>query len=246
MNLILIEPEELRPDGTAHLSGRRARHVHEVLAAAAGERLRAGVVGGRMGEAEVVSSAGDALVLSLRPERDPPPPLPLQLLVAVPRPKVLRRVLQAVAAMGVKRLVLCGSWRVEKAYFGSPALAPAAIRAELVLGLEQGRDTVLPEVQVRRLFKPLVEDELAALLPAPCRLLAHPGAPARPPAPPAAGEVAVAIGPEGGFTAYEAQLLEAHGWTPFSLGERVLRVDTAVSFAAGKVMEWVGGGGAGR
>jgi 16S rRNA (uracil1498-N3)-methyltransferase len=240
VNLVLVEPAELQVDGTARLAGRRARHVHEVLAATPGERLRAGVVGGRMGEAEVLSSAGDALVLSLRLERDPPPPLPLQLLLALPRPKVLRRVLQAVAAMGVKRLVLCGSWKVERAYFGSPALAPDAIRAELLLGLEQGRDTVLPEVQVRRLFKPLVEDELTGLLPAPCRLLAHPGAPPALPPPPPAGDVAVAIGPEGGFTAYEAELLAAHGWAPFSLGERVLRVDAAVGFAAGKVTEWLG------
>jgi RsmE family RNA methyltransferase len=238
VNLILVEPDELRADGTARLTGRRARHAHEVLAAAPGERLRAGVIGGRMGQGEVLASAGDELVLALSPVDAPPPPVPLQLLVALPRPKVLRRVLQAVAAMGVKRLVLCGSYRVERAYFGSPALEPAAVRAELVLGLEQGRDTILPEVQVRRLFKPLVEDELGALLPAPCRLLAHPVAPPRLPAPPAAGDVAVAIGPEGGFTAYEAQLLEAHGWAPFSLGERVLRVESAVSFAAGKVLEW--------
>lgn len=240
MNLILLDPDELRGDGTARLAGRRARHAHEVLAAAPGERLRAGVLGGRMGLAEVVASGPEALVLSLALDRDPPPPAPLQLLLALPRPKVLRRVLQAVASLGVKRLVLCGSWRVERSYFGSPALAPAALRAELVLGLEQGRDTVLPDVQVRRLFKPLVEDELAALLPAPVRLLAHPGASGGLPAPPPAGDVALAVGPEGGFTPYEAGLLEAHGWTPFSMGERVLRVDTAVSVAAGRILQWLG------
>ena len=240
MNLLLIEPPEIRADGTVRLAGRRARHAHEVLAAAPGERLRAGVLGGRMGFAEVLASAPEELVLSLALDRDPPPPAPLQLLLAVPRPKVLRRVLQAVASVGVKRLVLCGSYRVERSYFGSPALDPAALRAELVLGLEQGRDTILPEVQVRRLFKPLVEDELAGLLPAPVRLLAHPAAPAGLPARPGAGEVALAIGPEGGFTSYEAGLLEAHGWLPFSMGERVLRVETAVGVAAGRVLEWLG------
>lgn len=242
MNLLLLEPEELRRDGTARLRGRRARHVREVLGAAAGSRIRAGVVGGRMGEAEVVSSGEDELVLSPRLDQDPPPPAPLQLLLALPRPKILRRVLQAVASMGVKRLVLCGSYRVERSYFGSPALAPAALRAELLLGLEQGRDTVLPDVHVRRLFKPLVEDELSAMLPAPSRLLAEPAATRPLPPPPGAGEVAIAIGPEGGFTAHETGLLEAHGFLPFSLGSRVLRVDTAVSFAAGKVLEWLGRG----
>lgn len=241
MNLLLVEPHEVLADGTARLSGRRARHAHEVLAAAPGERLRAGLLGGQMGLAEVVLSGADELVLSLALDREPPPAAPVQLLLALPRPKVLRRVLQAVASMGVKRVVLCGSYRVERSYFGSPALEPAALHAELVLGLEQGRDTILPDVQVRRLFKPLVEDELAALLPAPVRLLAHPGA-AGLPAPPAAGDVALAIGPEGGFTPYEAGLLEAHGWTPFSLGERVLRVDTAVSVAAGRILQWLGRG----
>ena len=240
MNLLLLEPEELRRDGTARLDGRRARHVREVLGATAGTRLRAGVVGGRMGEAEVLSSGEEELILSPHLDQEPPPPAPLQLLLALPRPKILRRVLQAVASMGVKRLVLCGSYRVERSYFGSPALEPAALRAELLLGLEQGRDTVLPQVEVRRLFKPLVEDELAALLPAQVRLLADPLT-ARPlPPPPRGGEVAVAIGPEGGFTAYEAGLLAARGFAPFSLGPRVLRVDTAVSFAAGAILQWMG------
>ncbi len=239
MNLLLLEPEELGADGTARLRGRRARHVREVLGAAPGERIRTGVVGGRMGDAEVLAIAEDELVLAPRLDQEPPPPAPLELLLALPRPKVLRRVLQAVASMGVKRLVLCGTYRVERSYFGSPLLAPDAVRAELLLGLEQGRDTVLPAVHLRRLFKPLVEDELAQLLPAPVRLLADPHAPGPLP-PPRAGDVAVAIGPEGGFTAYEAGLLEAHGYRPFSLGPRVLRVDTAVSFAAGRLSEWMG------
>ncbi len=241
MNLLLLEPEELRDDGTARLGGRRARHVRAVLGASAGSRIRAGVVGGRMGEAEVLSSEEGELVLAPRLDQEPPPPAPLQLLLALPRPKVLRRVLQAVASMGVKRLVLCGSYRVERSYFGSPALEAGALRAELLLGLEQGRDTVLPRVDVRRLFKPFVEDELATLLPAPVRLLADPLTDR--PLPPAAGrDVVLAIGPEGGFTAYEAGLLAASGFVPFSLGRRVLRVDTAVSFAAGKVLEWMGRG----
>lgn len=240
MNLLLLAPEELRPDGTARLAGRRARHVREVLGVAPGERIRAGLVNGAMGEAEVLRTGDDELVLAPRLDRDPPAPAPLQLLLALPRPKILRRVLQAVASMGVKRLVLCGSFRVERSYFASPLLSPDAIREELLLGLEQGRDTVLPRVEVRRLFKPLVEDELAALLPAAARLLAHPHDTGALPAPPGGGEVALAIGPEGGFTEYEAALLREHGFAPFSLGERVLRVDTAVSFAAGKVLEWMG------
>jgi RsmE family RNA methyltransferase len=275
MNLLLLQPRELAPDGTARLAGRRAAHVHEVLRAAAGARIRVGVLGGRTGSGEVLEAGPEALVLAVSLDADPPPPSPVSLLVAVPRPKILRRVLQAAASMGVKRIVLVGSYRVEKSFFASPALEPAAIREELLRGLEQGRDTALPEVIFRRFFKPFVEDELRALFPEPIRLLAHPTATATAtstPTPtatstststatptatptstatpnatstldaipaPRGARAALAIGPEGGYTPYEARRLEENGFVPFSLGPRVLRVDAAVPFAVGQVELWL-------
>jgi RsmE family RNA methyltransferase len=235
VNLLLLEPDEIGPDGTARLTGRRAVHALEVLGAAPGRSVRAGVLGGRLGDAEVLAAAAGEVVLRPRLDRDPPPPSPVSLLLALPRPKVLRRVLQACAAMGLKRIVLLGSWRVERSYFGSPFLEPDAVRAELCLGLEQGRDTALPEVRVRRLFKPFVEDELDELFP-PQRLLAHPGdlpmlerVEVRP------EPAALAIGPEGGWTAYEADALAARGFARFSLGPRPLRVEAAVAYAVGQL-----------
>jgi len=240
VNLLLLEPSEVEREAEPWLSGRRAAHLHEVLRVAAGARLPAGVLGGRMGEAEVLELRGREVRVRLRLDREPPPPSPVSLLVGMPRPKVLRRLLQAVAAAGVKQLVLLGGWRVERSYFGSPALEPEAIGAELRLGLEQGRDTVLPEVRVRRLVKPFVEDELDALLPAGNRLLAHEGASATLESlPPAAGRATLAIGPEGGFTPYETDLLAVRGFRAFSLGPRALRVDAAVAFGLGQVELWL-------
>lgn len=239
VNLLLLEPAEVGPDGEALLSGRRARHVREVLRCGPGDRIAAGVVGGPMGQAEVLEASGDRLRLRAALDRPPPPPSPVSLLLALPRPKILRKVLQAVAAMGVKRLVLLGSWRVEKAYWSSPLLAPEALREELLLGLEQGRDTAPPEVVLERFFKPFVEDRLDALLPGP-RLLADPRASAPLEAlPPPPGGVAVAVGPEGGWTPYEADALVARGFAPFSLGPRVLRVDQAVPFVVGQAEGWL-------
>ncbi len=240
MNLLLVDPSELAPDGTARLTGRRARHVVEVLRAAPGDRIQVGVIGGRMGEAEVRAATADELVLAPRLDRDPPPPSPISLLLALPRPKILRKVLQSAASMGVKRLVLLGSYRVEKSYFASPLLAPEALRAELLLGLEQGRDTALPEVVIRRFFKPFVEDELEARFPERARLLAHPaGAAPLEAHTPAGATAALAVGPEGGWTPYEAEALRARGFAPFSLGARVLRVDVAVPFAVGQAELWL-------
>ncbi len=242
MNLVLLDPEELRPDGTARLGGRRAAHAQEVLRAAPGDRILAGVVGGRMGEAEVLAIGPAELLLRPALDRDPPPPSPVALLLALPRPKILRRVLQSSAAMGVKRIAVVGSYRVEKSYYASPFHAEDAIRAELRLGLEQGRDTTLPEVTVHRFFKPFVEDVLDAALRAPARLLAHPvGGAALEDVAPRGGGATLAIGPEGGWTAYETDRLRERGFAPFTLGPRVLRVDAAVPYAVGQVELWLRG-----
>jgi len=240
MNLVLLEDADLAPDGTARLAGRRAAHVVGVLRAERGSRILAGRVGGKLGEAAVLAASGDEVVLAPRFDRDPPPPSPVAVLAALPRPKVLRRVLQAVASMGVKRLVLLGGYLVERSYFSSPLLEESAIRRELLVGLEQARDTVLPEVIVRRLFKPFVEDELDGFLGDRRRLLAHPGA-APPLAGPAggAGGAAIAIGPEPGWTEHEAGELVRRGFAPFTLGPRPLRVEVAVPFAIGQVELWL-------
>ena len=239
MNLVLIEEREVAPDGTARLTGRRAAHVLEILRATPGDRIRAGVVDGRMGEAAVLAAGPDVVVLAPTLDREPPPPSPVSLLVALPRPKILRRVLQAASSMGVKSIVLVGSWRVEKSYWSSPLLRPEAIREQLLLGLEQGRDTALPEVLVARLFKPFVEDRLDATFAGGERLLAHPGDRRLEGVRPGADRAVIAIGPEGGWTPYEARQLEARRFLPFSLGSRTLRVDTAVPFAVGAVEHWL-------
>lgn len=234
MNLLLLEPGELLPDGTARLDGRRLLHAREVLRAQAGDTLRVGVLGGGVGAAEVLRLDGEALQLRLGPLGPPPPRPGIDLLLALPRPKALKRLLPAVAQLGVDRLVLLNAARVEKSYFASPALEPAAMRALLAQGLEQARDTVLPEVLVRDRFRPFVEDELDALFPAPARrLLAHPGA-ARGLAPGApGGRALVAVGPEGGWVPFEVELLAARGFAAFTLGERVLRTETLVPYLLG-------------
>ena len=240
MNLLLLEPGELPPDGVVKLGGRRAAHVIEVLRPAPGDRLQIGVLGGRAGTGEVLALGAGVVTLRVALDRDAPRRAPVDLLLALPRPKILRKVLHASAVMGLGRLVLVGSYRVEKSYFGSPLLAPEALAAELRLGLEQGVDTVAPEVTVRRFFKPFVEDELDAMFTGAQRLLADPGA-AEPieVRRPSAARAVLAIGPEGGWTPYEAAMLAERGFAPFSLGPRPLRVDQAVPYAVGQVELWL-------
>jgi RsmE family RNA methyltransferase len=165
--------------------------------------------------------------------------LGIDLLLAMPRPKMLRRILAAVASMGVKRLVLINSARVEKSYFDSPLITPPALDDQLRLGLSQARDTILPQVIVERRFRPFVEDQARALWPAPTRcFVAHPGADRDLRAvvlAPTDDSMVLAIGPEGGWVPFEVELLEAQGFQRVTAGPRVLRVDTAVPYLLGQL-----------
>lgn len=235
MNLILLHDDDFSDADRVRLSGRRLEYVRAVHGAGVGDTLRVGRLGGGVGRGVVTRLDAEALEMTVILDGDPPPPARLTLLLALPRPKALRRVLQCAAAFGVKRVVLIGSWRVEKSFWASPALAPAALREQLCLGLEQGGDTVLPAVEVRRLFKPFVEDEVPALITGCRALLAHPRAAL--PCPRAVAEpVALAVGPEGGFIDYELELLAAHGFEPVSLGPRPLRVEHAVPALLGRIL----------
>ena len=111
-----------------------------------GDSLRVGRIGALMGNAQLLRLEADEAELQITLDQPPPAKLPLTLLLALPRPKMLRRVLQTVASMGVPRVVLVNSYRVEKSFWQTPFLEPEAVREQLILGLEQARDTVLPEI----------------------------------------------------------------------------------------------------
>jgi RsmE family RNA methyltransferase len=231
MNLLLLDPEELLPDGTARLSGRRLEHAREVLKLTSGRTLRVGVLGGATGAGEVLQLDDRELVLRASLTEPPPPRPGLDLLLALPRPKALRRTFASVASLGVDRIVLVNAARVEKSYFDSAVLAPETVRELLVLGLEQARDTRLPDVLVRKRFRPFVEDELDALWPDTERFVAHPAAESA--ASRGGGRAVVAIGPEGGWVPFEIDLLCGRRFRPFTLGPRTLRVEVALPYALG-------------
>ena len=229
MNLLLLRDEDFLPGGTVRLTGRRLLHARQVLRAAEGDVLRVGRLHGLAGTGTTLRVSDEELLLKIELTEQPPPRPGIDLLLAMPRPKALKRVLPALASLGVDRVVLVNAARVEKSYFSSKVIDGAF---ELFCeGLEQARDTRPPELLVRDRFRPFVEDELAELFPQKARLLAHPvaaqGVPKR------EGRALVAIGPEGGWVPFELDLLKAQGFQAFSLGPRPLRVEVAVSYALG-------------
>jgi RsmE family RNA methyltransferase len=228
VNLLLLEDADFVAADRVRLEGRRLKHLHEVHRAEEGDSLRVGRLGGLMGQGRLLSLEAASAELEVDFHQPPPAKLPITLLLALPRPKMLRRVLQTVAAMGVPRLVLLNSYRVEKSFWQTPFLEPMAIREQLILGLEQARDTVLPEVVIEKRFKPFVEDRLPQIAADTLGLVGHPGD--HPPCPRAVERpITLAIGPEGGWIPYEVEKLHEAGLTPVQLGERILRVETAVT-----------------
>jgi RsmE family RNA methyltransferase len=228
VNLLLLEDADFIASDRVVLRDRRLKHMQEVHRSEVGDSLRVGRVGGLLGSAELLRLEPREAELSVVFDREPPAKLPLTLILALPRPKMLRRVFQTIATMGVPKVILVNSYRVEKSFWQTPFLEPAAIREQLILGLEQARDSVLPEIVIEKRFKPFVEDRLPAIVDGTLGLVGHPG---DFPACPRAVEqpVTLAIGPEGGWIPYEIDLLRASGMNPVQLGERILRVETAVT-----------------
>jgi len=228
MNLILLFPEDfIRGTTRARLEGRRFRYVREVHRAAIGEELCVGLVGDRIGRGRILQLDDRSLEMEVELFQAPPEPLPLTLILALPRPLVLKRTLIATTSLGVKRIFLMAANRVERSFWTSKTLDPDTLREQLVLGLEQARDTALPELQLRPYFRPFVEDELPLISSDTLRIAAHPEGST--PCPHGVEQsVTLVIGPEGGFVPYEIDRLEGAGFTPVHLGSRILRVETAI------------------
>jgi len=230
MNRILVEAGEVGDGGVVTLADGRFVHIRDVLHARAGDTLRAGVLGGSRYDAEVLEMGRGGCVLKFAGELAPLAAPKVDLVLALPRPKCLKRLWPQLAAIGVRRLYLVNAERVEKNYWGSRLLDPAGYGPLVVEGLAQAGDTRVPEIRVVRRLKPLVEDELRNAYPEGCKLVAHPvqeGARGAGMRLTARDAVLLAVGPEGGWSDYELKLFEDCGFERLGLGERTLRSDTA-------------------
>ena len=232
MNIILFEPAEL-VNNQLELSGRRARHIRKILRAAPGDRLKVGELDGPAGTGLIKKISPKKITLAVSLEKNPPALPMVDLILALPRPIMLKRILAQSAALGVDNIHLINSRRVEKSFFSASLLAEENIKKHLCHGLEQAGATRLPRVSIHPRFRPFVEDTVPQLsLSCPVRLLAHPGINARLPqivSSPLREKVLLAIGPEGGWLDYEIARFREQGFKPFSLGPRILKVETAVA-----------------
>ncbi len=227
MNLILLDNTDFIGPDIARLTGRRAQHLLTHVKVAPGKICKAGRLNGPLGDGEIMAVDDQSVTLRFTPRSTPPTSSPVTLLCALPRPKTFHKVVHTATVMGVKTMIFFESYKVDKSYWQSPMLTSDAIRDTVTESLEQGADTVMPDIRLIRRFKPFVEDQLAAVAKGSPILIAHPGKIAAGPV--TAGPFTLVVGPEGGFTDYELNLLQTHGGLLYSLGPRILRTEFAVT-----------------
>lgn len=237
MNLALIQPHNIVSQNShqlcARLEGRQHEHIINIQKLGVGRELQVGLVDGKMGRALITAQDKQATDIEVELTLEPPEPCPVTLVLALPRPLMLKRVLQTATSMGVKEIHLIHTNKVEKSYWQSPQINDAALHELMLLGLEQGVDTRLPKLFKHQRFRPFVEDTLPGLIQGKKAYVAHPCDDKDNIQP--AEECCLAIGPEGGFTEYEVEKLQSIGMLPLSLGARILRVETAVPVLLAKL-----------
>lgn len=230
MNRILLDKDEVSPDGIAQLDDARAVHIINVLKSNPGDDVKTGIIDGAAGFSTILDIEPDKTIVRLKCSHTKAPLANwCNMILAMPRPKVMKRLWAQLSAMGVKHIALINAFKVEKYYFDSHVISEDFYRPLLIEGLQQSGGTRLPEISIHRSFKYFIEHELDDLFDSPNRFLAHPTPENQTLSAllPDTGIPTIAIGPEGGWTDLETKMFFDKSFAPFSMGRRILRTDTA-------------------
>ena len=233
MNIVLLDPRQTESELWSISSTRQLAHLQQHLDIQVGDTLKVGIREGKRYLTEIIEITEKTVRLKPLKEEAVPVKLPVTLIVALPRPKVLRRLIMDAATVGVEKIILMHSYRVDKSYWQTPFLQQ--LEHYIELGLEQAGDTIAPKVELYKRFKPFVEDVLPGLISADCpAYVAHPYAEMRMPAA-IQHPCSIVIGPEGGFIPYEVDLLIHNGCQAVSLGNRIIRTETVIPYVLGRL-----------
>ena len=231
MNIILLKTQDFLSDSNiALIRDYRLTHILKVLKPSIGQSLRVGLFGGDCGYGIIELMNSEFVKLKVVLNEPAPPRHQFDIVLALPRPKMLRRILRTIAEYGVKNLHLINSARVEKSYWQSPLLQPEKIQDSLVAGMERSKDTVMTNVKLHPRYRPFVEYQLPNLCGSRACWITDMSADKSAIELDIASKPAVVmIGPEGGFVPFEVELATSKIAWPIHLGTRILSVDTAVT-----------------
>lgn len=242
MNLMIIEKHEIDGQNLIVLSGKRFKHLKNILRCEVGSFVEVGLLGGEVGKAQVLELTSKNITLkcsflktflSLESELD--------IICALPRPQTLKTLLQISAAMNVRDIYIISSNRVEPCYFNASVMEPEKMRKHLIKGLSQGKNTRLPKVHVYKQFKNFISKTMPTF----CdqdgcqtsKFLFDPYAENMIESKQLGDRkhIVIAIGPEGGWVPFECDFMKEHGFDSCRLGPWPLRVEHAVVSAVSQI-----------
>ena len=205
----------------------RSQHIRKVLRAELGTKVFLGFINQHRARAEVTRLDGDGSVeLTVIGTEPAPAPLPIQLLIGLPRPHTAKRILFEMASMGVQALHFFEAERSEPSYAKSSLWTTDEWKERLRLGTGQSFGTHLPEVSMH----PDLQFAISHLGAGGARVALdnyEAGASLAGAIPQAATSAILALGPERGWSAAERETFRKNGWRLAHLGAPVLRVETA-------------------
>ena len=220
MNIILIgKGERFFPSGDE-----RAKHIRKVLRLGMGDSFRAGEVDGLAGMATILSDGDDGISFSFEGSEDRSALYPLTLIVAQVRPICMRRILREAVSLGVGRIILPVSDLGEKSYLSASLYTAGEYREILLDGAMQSGMTGVSATSVVQGVEEairLASADVHILLDNVFQGVALSQMDLR------GRSVAIAIGPERGWSDRERRLFVESGYQPARLGSRILRTETA-------------------
>ena len=248
MNIILFEPYEVGKPLPRR--DERTLHLLKVLHKKTGDDFEAGVLGGNMGTGRIESIKLDgSLTYSLDLGSEAPRRYPLHMAVGFPRPIQIRRILRDLSNLGIPEINLIGTELGEKSYRDTKLLSDGGARAAMIEGAVQARDTMIPVLSAYNTLEDWLGERpwdkprekkgfrISPLLIAadnvrPEGALANLSAMGQ--------AVVLAIGSERGWSDAERTQLEKAGFLRLSMGDRVMRTETACVAAAVLALEKIG------
>jgi 16S rRNA (uracil1498-N3)-methyltransferase len=231
---------------TATLTGDQAHHLAHVLRATPGQIYDI-VAGGFLHRAEILSAFDHEVLFTLHEELEAASALPLHLLIAIFKFDHLEWAIEKATELGVERITPILARRTEKHLAQAATKRVERWRRIALEASKQSRRTDIPAIADPQSLKQTLEHETsatqillseteqaqtltAALMAATTAREPHPPQPHREgwdEQNPMPATLALAIGPEGGWTSEEMTLFTQHHWQPVTLGPRILRAETA-------------------
>ena len=249
MNIVLFEEGELA--SPLPLCDHRVKHIQKILKKGVGDSFDAGLVNGAAGTAEIRSVSPQGMEFRFEASGDGKPLHPVTMIIGFPRPIQLKRLLRDIASLGVSQVHLCGTELGEKSYLKATLSQPEELTAMLKDGSIQAKSTHVPQVfvhqdvascldfvagndSIRVAGNPRIHVALDNIEPT-ASLQGFLSSKFSADEVKRAGVVA-AIGSERGWTDNERQLFRKKGFTLCSMGERVLRTETAATTAVAIIL----------